>query len=84
MSIHDVVLTRGIVIEATRTATVYTHLGIETAGPIGHGHGPLNHLHPIVMRSVPQYVLVIACSEQHILMLYLDLRRAFLTRSLAC
>ncbi|TFY64232.1 hypothetical protein EVJ58_g2760 [Rhodofomes roseus] len=41
-------------IEATRSATVYIHLGIETADPIGQGHGPLNHMHPIVIRSVPQ------------------------------
>ncbi|OSX56270.1 hypothetical protein POSPLADRAFT_1068178 [Postia placenta MAD-698-R-SB12] len=40
--------------EATRAATAYTHLGIETAEPIGSGHGPLNHLHPILIRSVPQ------------------------------
>ncbi|KZT74039.1 hypothetical protein DAEQUDRAFT_660774 [Daedalea quercina L-15889] len=41
-------------VEATRMATVYTHLGIETATPIGRGHGPLNHIHSIVIRSVPQ------------------------------
>jgi len=41
-------------VEATRLATVYTHLGIETAIPIGQGHGPLNHMHAIVIRSVPQ------------------------------
>ncbi|CCM04575.1 uncharacterized protein FIBRA_06756 [Fibroporia radiculosa] len=39
--------------EATRVATLYTHLGIETAFPIGSGHGPLNHMHPIIPRSVP-------------------------------
>lgn len=31
--------------EATAQATVFTHLGIETASPIGKGYGPLNHLH---------------------------------------
>jgi len=40
--------------EATRTGTVYTHLAIETAFPIGSGHGPLNHMHPLIIRSVPQ------------------------------
>ncbi|KAN0073795.1 Ribokinase-like protein [Tylopilus felleus] len=33
--------------EATAQATSYTHLGIETAPPIGKGYGPLNHLHSI-------------------------------------
>ncbi|OBZ75462.1 putative hydroxymethylpyrimidine/phosphomethylpyrimidine kinase 2 [Grifola frondosa] len=40
-------------IEATRQATTFTHLGIENALPIGHGFGPLNHLHGLVMRVVP-------------------------------
>ncbi|KIK96679.1 hypothetical protein PAXRUDRAFT_825700 [Paxillus rubicundulus Ve08.2h10] len=31
--------------EATAQATSFTHLGIETAVPIGKGFGPLNHLH---------------------------------------
>ncbi|KAH7890084.1 Phosphomethylpyrimidine kinase-domain-containing protein [Phlebopus sp. FC_14] len=34
-------------IEATLRATTYTHLGIETAEPIGQGFGPLNHLHSV-------------------------------------
>ncbi|KAI6009574.1 Phosphomethylpyrimidine kinase-domain-containing protein [Pisolithus orientalis] len=33
--------------EATAQATSYTHLGIETASPIGQGFGPLNHLHSV-------------------------------------
>ncbi|KAG9318059.1 hypothetical protein JVU11DRAFT_123 [Chiua virens] len=33
--------------EAVAKATAFTHLGIETAPPIGKGHGPLNHLHSI-------------------------------------
>ncbi|KAI6017437.1 Phosphomethylpyrimidine kinase-domain-containing protein [Pisolithus marmoratus] len=33
--------------EATARATSYTHLGIETASPIGQGFGPLNHLHSV-------------------------------------
>lgn len=83
VSLDDVVLTRGAVAEATRTATAYVHLGIETAEPIGHGHGPLNHLHPIITRSVPQYVPVVVCSERRILISYLDPRRAFPTHLLA-
>jgi len=42
------------VLEATRLAEVYTHIGISTAFPIGRGHGPLNHLHPILPRAVPK------------------------------
>ncbi|KAF7298385.1 hypothetical protein MKEN_01363200 [Mycena kentingensis (nom. inval.)] len=34
-------------------ASTYTHLGIVTATPIGHGHGPLNHLHSLVRRQIP-------------------------------
>ncbi|KAI6107025.1 Phosphomethylpyrimidine kinase-domain-containing protein, partial [Pisolithus croceorrhizus] len=37
--------------EATAQATSYTHLGIETASPIGQGFGPLNHLH-LVTKSL--------------------------------
>ncbi|KAF9239133.1 Phosphomethylpyrimidine kinase-domain-containing protein [Melanogaster broomeanus] len=33
--------------EATAQATSFTHLGIETAAPIGKGFGPLNHLHAV-------------------------------------
>ncbi|KAL0950195.1 hypothetical protein HGRIS_010187 [Hohenbuehelia grisea] len=39
--------------EAVRSATAYTHRGIETAYPIGHGHGPLNHLHSITKTYLP-------------------------------
>ncbi|GBE82820.1 Putative hydroxymethylpyrimidine/ phosphomethylpyrimidine kinase [Sparassis crispa] len=42
------------VVKATQTATMFTHLGIENAIPIGHGFGPLNHLHGITQRSVPK------------------------------
>ncbi|KAF9228850.1 hypothetical protein BS17DRAFT_691780 [Gyrodon lividus] len=35
------------VTEATAQATSFTHLGIETAAPIGKGFGPLNHLHAV-------------------------------------
>ncbi|KAL7282905.1 hypothetical protein ACG7TL_002321 [Trametes sanguinea] len=40
-------------LEATRQATAYTHVGIETAFPVGHGHGPLNHLHALTQRVIP-------------------------------
>ncbi|KZT11149.1 uncharacterized protein LAESUDRAFT_720340 [Laetiporus sulphureus 93-53] len=47
-------LARGkTIIEATQAATVYTHLGIESAFPLGSGYGPLNHMHAILVRSVP-------------------------------
>lgn len=48
---------RLLVVEATRQATKYTHLGIETAHPIGKGFGPLNHMHALTARIVPQYVI---------------------------
>ncbi|TFK85370.1 hypothetical protein K466DRAFT_494854 [Polyporus arcularius HHB13444] len=41
------------VVEATRQATIYTHVGIETAFPVGRGHGPLNHMHNLLPRLVP-------------------------------
>ncbi|KAI8989697.1 Phosphomethylpyrimidine kinase-domain-containing protein [Trametes punicea] len=41
------------VVEATRQATAFTHVGIETAFPIGHGHGPLNHIHALTQRIIP-------------------------------
>ncbi|KAJ8494986.1 hypothetical protein ONZ51_g1948 [Trametes cubensis] len=41
------------VAEATRQATAFTHVGIETAFPVGHGHGPLNHLHALTQRIIP-------------------------------
>lgn len=48
-------LARGKTIEnATRDATMYTHLGIETAVPIGKGYGPLDHMHDLTLRSVPR------------------------------
>lgn len=43
-----------IVETATRNASLYTHLGIETAYPIGKGFGPLNHMHALSLRSVPR------------------------------
>ncbi|THH23140.1 hypothetical protein EUX98_g8039 [Antrodiella citrinella] len=47
-------LSRGSdLVEATRLATQYTHIGIETAVPIGSGHGPLNHVHCITPRLIP-------------------------------
>ncbi|CDO71907.1 hypothetical protein BN946_scf184940.g54 [Trametes cinnabarina] len=39
--------------EAIREATSFTHVGIETAFPVGHGHGPLNHLHALTQRMIP-------------------------------
>ncbi|TCD61246.1 hypothetical protein EIP91_008714 [Steccherinum ochraceum] len=47
-------LSRGAdLVEATRQATQYTHLGIETAIPLGKGNGPLNHVHSIMPRLIP-------------------------------
>ncbi|KDQ59785.1 hypothetical protein JAAARDRAFT_33355 [Jaapia argillacea MUCL 33604] len=47
-------LARGFsLVEATRIATEYTHLGIETAFPCGGGYGPLNHLHSISLARIP-------------------------------
>lgn len=43
-----------LVRDAVGKAVVYTHLGIECAIPIGHGHGPLNHLHSISRTTVPR------------------------------
>ncbi|EIW60970.1 uncharacterized protein TRAVEDRAFT_146719 [Trametes versicolor FP-101664 SS1] len=40
-------------VEATRQATSFTHVGIETAFPVGKGHGPLNHLHALTPRIIP-------------------------------
>ncbi|KAG7086378.1 hypothetical protein E1B28_002337 [Marasmius oreades] len=40
-------------VEAVRTATVYTHRGIEGAPGIGRGNGPLNHLHPLKRVLIP-------------------------------
>ncbi|KAI0792631.1 Phosphomethylpyrimidine kinase-domain-containing protein [Abortiporus biennis] len=48
-------LSRGLTVyEATKLATEYTHLGIETAIPIGKGYGPLNHMHAVTLRSIPR------------------------------
>ncbi|KAL1748598.1 Phosphomethylpyrimidine kinase-domain-containing protein [Schizophyllum fasciatum] len=40
-------------VEATRLATEYTHFGIQAAYPVGHGHGPLNHLHALRPACIP-------------------------------
>ncbi|KAI0081406.1 hypothetical protein K474DRAFT_1656531 [Panus rudis PR-1116 ss-1] len=40
-------------VDAIHAATTYTHHGIETAGKIGNGYGPLNHMHPILLRAIP-------------------------------
>ncbi|KAH7905191.1 Phosphomethylpyrimidine kinase-domain-containing protein [Hygrophoropsis aurantiaca] len=40
--------------EATRLATAYTHMGIENAAAIGSGYGPLNHLHSLSQLNVAQ------------------------------
>ena len=42
--------------EAVRDGTIYTHLGILHAFPVGAGHGPLNHTHSVVSRFVPRWV----------------------------
>ncbi|KAI0738032.1 hypothetical protein C8Q80DRAFT_1222684 [Daedaleopsis nitida] len=48
------VLSKGeSLVEATRQATVFTHIGIETAFPMGKGHGPLNHMHALIPKIVP-------------------------------
>ncbi|KAJ3518466.1 hypothetical protein NMY22_g13664 [Coprinellus aureogranulatus] len=39
--------------EAVAEASLYTHLGILTARPIGKGYGPLNHLHSVEQVSIP-------------------------------
>jgi hydroxymethylpyrimidine/phosphomethylpyrimidine kinase len=43
-----------LVKDAIADASLYTHLGILTAQPIGKGHGPLNHLHSINLVNIPQ------------------------------
>ncbi|KAM5542813.1 hypothetical protein V8D89_003774 [Ganoderma adspersum] len=40
--------------EAVRQATIYTHIGIETAFPVGSGFGPLNHMHGLTRSLVPR------------------------------
>ncbi|KAI1791572.1 Phosphomethylpyrimidine kinase-domain-containing protein [Ganoderma leucocontextum] len=48
------VLSRGeSMLEAVRQATIYTHVGIEMAFPVGSGYGPLNHMHALTRRLVP-------------------------------
>jgi hydroxymethylpyrimidine/phosphomethylpyrimidine kinase len=42
----------GKVEEAVERATMYTHLGIQEAEPIGHGHGPLSHFHNVTPKSL--------------------------------
>jgi len=42
-----------VVSDTVKSATAYTHLGIETAFLIGTGSGPLNHLHSFVPRIIP-------------------------------
>lgn len=39
--------------ESVKQASIYTHQGIATAFLVGHGHGPLNHMHPILRRCIP-------------------------------
>jgi hydroxymethylpyrimidine/phosphomethylpyrimidine kinase len=46
----------GAVPEAVRNGTIYTHLGILHAFPVGVGYGPLNHTHSVVSRFVPRCV----------------------------
>ncbi|KAI0823863.1 Phosphomethylpyrimidine kinase-domain-containing protein [Trametes gibbosa] len=47
-------LAKGLpLVEATRQATSFTHVGIETAFSVGRGHGPLNHLHALMPRLIP-------------------------------
>ena len=41
-----------IVVKAVKLATMYTHHGIATAFPMGSGHGPLNHMHPLLSRTL--------------------------------
>ncbi|KAG8933739.1 hypothetical protein FRC02_011254 [Tulasnella sp. 418] len=40
------------VLQATRLAIAYTHEGIATAPNFGKGHGPLNHMHSIIPRTI--------------------------------
>ncbi|RXW25738.1 hypothetical protein EST38_g25 [Candolleomyces aberdarensis] len=40
--------------DAIANASLYTHIGILTAQPIGRGHGPLNHLHSTNLATVAQ------------------------------
>lgn len=40
------------VVEAVKLATMYTHQGIATAFTLGGGHGPLNHMHSLLSRTL--------------------------------
>ncbi|KZV60533.1 hypothetical protein PENSPDRAFT_659506 [Peniophora sp. CONT] len=40
--------------DAVRYASAYTHQGIASAFPLGSGHGPLNHMHSVVPRIIPE------------------------------
>ena len=44
--------------DAVADASLYTHLGILTARPIGKGFGPLNHLHSIDPIAIPRSVVL--------------------------
>jgi hydroxymethylpyrimidine/phosphomethylpyrimidine kinase len=45
-----------VVNEAVAFAGMYTHHGIATAFSVGSGHGPLNHMHPILTRVLQRRV----------------------------
>ena len=45
------------VVEAVSFATMYTHHGIATAFPMGSGHGPLNHMHPLLSHVLHRRVV---------------------------
>ncbi|KAG6907521.1 hypothetical protein DXG01_008610 [Tephrocybe rancida] len=40
--------------EAVGEAVVYTYHAIQTAEPIGHGNGPLNHFHAVAPKLIPR------------------------------
>lgn len=42
--------------EAVKKAIIYTYRGIETAQSVGKGHGPLNHFHAMIPRTIPRYM----------------------------
>lgn len=73
-----------IVVEATRQATQYTHLGIETALPIGSGHGPLNHVHSVTSHLVPPYVPPIFIEVYPVLIEMSVLQQVPLIHSFVC
>ncbi|ETW85143.1 hypothetical protein HETIRDRAFT_470181 [Heterobasidion irregulare TC 32-1] len=43
--------------ESVKQASIYTHQGIAAAFLVGHGHGPLNHMHPILHRCIPTMLI---------------------------